>query len=170
MFPTTVTLSCTMGQRPSLEVYRSLPWRQSYQKNVTSGGARLLMLEILEMKKNGKAVYFFLLKVTMIFFAWLESWSWASWTNISQISKGYPYGSGYILCIALAAGAIFSGILPAHCDKTDDWPLMSRPNASNDSFVCYQDLLGYVGLENTCEPPLKKHYKIKILISTSYSA
>ena len=51
--------------------------------------------------------------------------------------------------------------------------MMSRPtDVLNDSFVCYQDLSEYVGLENIKrgfhgEPALKKHYKIKILTSTS---
>ena len=51
-----------------------------------------------------------------------------------------------------------------HCGKTDDWPMMSRPtDILNDSFVCYQDLSKYVGLENIeqgfhGEPALKKHY------------
>ena len=52
-----------------------------------------------------------------------------------------------------------------HRGKTDDWPMMSRPtDVSNDSFVCYQDLSEYVGLENIKqgfdgEPALKKHYE-----------
>ena len=64
--------------------------------------------------------------------------------------------------------------LPRHCEslavqgmhrgKNDDWPVMSRPtDVLNDSFVCYQDLSEYVGLENIWqgfhgEPALKKHY------------
>ena len=37
-----------------------------------------------------------------------------------------------------------------YCSKTDDWHMMSRPtDVLNDSFVCYQDLSLYVGLENT---------------------
>ena len=54
--------------------------------------------------------------------------------------------------------------------------MMSRPtDVSNDSFVCYQDLSEYVGLENIergfhGEPALKKHYKTLILTSTSSSS
>ena len=56
-------------------------------------------------------------------------------------------------------------ILIQHRGKTDDWLKMSRPNdVSNDSFVCYKDLLEYVGLLNIeqgfhGQPELKKHYK-----------
>ena len=51
-----------------------------------------------------------------------------------------------------------------HRGKNDYWNMMSRPtDVLNDSFVCYQDLSEYVGLENIwrgfhCEPALKKHY------------
>ena len=54
--------------------------------------------------------------------------------------------------------------------------MMSRPtDVSNDSFVCYQDLSEYVGLESFLlefhgEPALKKHYWTLILTSTSSSA
>ena len=53
----------------------------------------------------------------------------------------------------------------AHRGKTDDWPMMSRPkDVLNDSFVCYKDLSGYVGLSNIkqefhSEPTFKMHHK-----------
>ena len=49
-----------------------------------------------------------------------------------------------------------------HRGENDDWPMMSRPkDFLNDSFVCYQDLSEYAGLENIergfhGEPALKK--------------
>ena len=52
-----------------------------------------------------------------------------------------------------------------HRGKTDNWHMRSRPtNISNDSFVCYQPLSEYVGLEHIKrgfhgEPALKKQYK-----------
>ena len=54
--------------------------------------------------------------------------------------------------------------LSSHRGKIDDWPMVSPPkDVLNDSFVCYQDLSEYVGLENIergfhGEPALKKHY------------
>ena len=54
--------------------------------------------------------------------------------------------------------------------------MISRPtDFLNDSFVCYQDLSEYVGLENIeqgfhGEPALKKHYLTLISTSTSSSA
>ena len=54
--------------------------------------------------------------------------------------------------------------------------MMSRPSdVLNDSFVCYQDLSEYVGLENIergfhGEPALKKHYLTLSCTSTSSSA
>ena len=53
----------------------------------------------------------------------------------------------------------------SHPGKNNNWPLMSRQTAVlNDSFVCYQDLSDYDGLENIKQefhgdPALKKHYK-----------
>ena len=54
--------------------------------------------------------------------------------------------------------------------------MMSRPaDVLNDSFVCYQDLSEYVGLENIKEgfhgePAFQKHYLTLICTSTSSSA
>ena len=56
------------------------------------------------------------------------------------------------------------GLMLQHLGETDDGPMMSRPtDVLDNSFVCYQDLSEYVGLENIeqgfhCEPAVKKHY------------
>ena len=55
----------------------------------------------------------------------------------------------------------------SHRDKTNDWPMLSRPtDVLNDYFVCYQDLSEYAGFWNIeqeihSEPALKSITKPK---------